>query len=144
MSEKNVDLSPHGQNGCRFADDIFRYIFMNEKFCILIKISLNFVPNGSIDNELGTEKVTSHYLNQCWPGSLAHICGTRGDELKGWNKKLIGITFKWLTNYLWIYLTVKIPYCLQIGSVCRCHSEHGLCQWEKALHSNSSSHWLSL
>ena len=35
-----------------FADDIFRCIYMNEKFCILIKIWLNFVPKGPIDNNL--------------------------------------------------------------------------------------------
>ena len=33
-----------------FADDIVRCIFMNEKFCILIIISLKFVPKGPIDN----------------------------------------------------------------------------------------------
>ena len=33
-----------------FADDIFRCIFMNEKFRILIKISMKFVPNGPINN----------------------------------------------------------------------------------------------
>ena len=32
------------------ADDIFRCIFVNEKFCILIEISLKFVPKGPIDN----------------------------------------------------------------------------------------------
>ena len=32
----NFDSSPPGQNGRRFADDIFRWIFVNEKFCILI------------------------------------------------------------------------------------------------------------
>ena len=32
------------------ADDIFRCIFVNEKFCILIKTSLMFVPKGTIDN----------------------------------------------------------------------------------------------
>ena len=42
--------SPTGQNGRHFADDIFRCIFVNEKFCILIKFSLKFVPNGPIDN----------------------------------------------------------------------------------------------
>ena len=41
---------PPGQNGHHFADDIFRCIFVNEKFCILIKISLKFVPKGLIDN----------------------------------------------------------------------------------------------
>ena len=32
------------------ADDIFKCIFLNEKFCILIAISLKFVPKGPIDN----------------------------------------------------------------------------------------------
>ena len=32
------------------ADDIFKYIFVNEKVRILIKISLKFVPKGVIDN----------------------------------------------------------------------------------------------
>ena len=41
---------PPDQNGRRFADDTFSCIFVNEKFCILIKISLKFVPNGPIDN----------------------------------------------------------------------------------------------
>ena len=41
--------SPAGQNGRHFADDIFRCIFLNETFCILIEISLKFVPKGPID-----------------------------------------------------------------------------------------------
>ena len=39
-----------GQNGCHFTDNIFRCIFVNEKFYILNKISLKFVPKGPIDN----------------------------------------------------------------------------------------------
>ena len=42
-------ISP-GQNGHSFTDDIFKCIFMNEKFCNLIKISLKFVPKGPINN----------------------------------------------------------------------------------------------
>ena len=38
------------QNGCHFADDIFKRIFVNENIWILIKISLKFVPNGPINN----------------------------------------------------------------------------------------------
>ena len=45
-----VNSSPSGQNCRHFADDIFRCIFMNEKFCILIKISLKFLPKFPIDN----------------------------------------------------------------------------------------------
>ena len=48
--KQTVNSSPPGQNGRHIADDIFRCIFENEKFCILIKISLKFVPKGSIDN----------------------------------------------------------------------------------------------
>ena len=32
------------------ADDIFRCSFVNEKFCIWIKISVKFVPKSPIDN----------------------------------------------------------------------------------------------
>ena len=38
---------PTGQDGRYIADDIFRCIFVNEKFCILIKMSLD--PKGPID-----------------------------------------------------------------------------------------------
>ena len=31
---------------------------------------------------LGTAQETSHYLNQWWPTSLMHICGSRGRWLK--------------------------------------------------------------
>ena len=40
--------SPPAQNGHLFTYYIFRCIFMNEKFYILITISLKFVPKGSI------------------------------------------------------------------------------------------------
>ena len=46
-----IDSSPLGQNGCLFTDDIFRCIFINEKFCILIEISLKFVLKCPLDND---------------------------------------------------------------------------------------------
>ena len=50
MKSVDVAQSSPEQNGLRFADDIFLCIFANEKFCILIKISLKFVPKGPFDN----------------------------------------------------------------------------------------------
>ena len=38
------------QNGCRFPDEIFKWIFLNENVSISIDISLKFVPNGPINN----------------------------------------------------------------------------------------------
>ena len=45
-----VNSSPPGRNGRHFADDVFKCIFLNKKICILIQISLKFVPKGPIDN----------------------------------------------------------------------------------------------
>ena len=44
-----INSSPPWTNDRHFADDIFRCIFVNEKFCILIQISVKFVPKGQID-----------------------------------------------------------------------------------------------
>ena len=55
-----VNSSPPGENGCQFAEDIFKCIFMNEKICILIEISIKFVHKGpsiGLDNGL--------VLNRC-------------------------------------------------------------------------------
>ena len=38
------------QNGRYLTDDLYKRIFMSEKFCIAIRISLKFVPTGPIDN----------------------------------------------------------------------------------------------
>ena len=46
-----VNSSAPGKNRCHFTDDIFRCIFMHKKSRILIKISLNFVPDGPFDNK---------------------------------------------------------------------------------------------
>ena len=40
-----------------FTDNIFKCIFMNEKFCISIRISLKFVPKGRIDNKAALVQV---------------------------------------------------------------------------------------
>ena len=38
------------QNGQYFADDIFKWILLNEKFEISFNLSLKFVREGAIDN----------------------------------------------------------------------------------------------
>ena len=48
----NINSSPPGQNGRHFADNVFKCIFVNETFCILIKFHwrLFLTSKGSIDN----------------------------------------------------------------------------------------------
>ena len=45
-----INSSPPEENDRHFGDDIFRCIFVNENFSILIKISVKFVPYRPIDN----------------------------------------------------------------------------------------------
>ena len=49
MESSGFNSPPPGQNGHYFAHGIFRCIFVNEKFFILMKISLKFVPKGTIN-----------------------------------------------------------------------------------------------
>ena len=44
---------------------------------------------------LGVDQATSHYLHQCWPNSLTHICGTRGR----WVKSGCHLTFDLIVTY---------------------------------------------
>ena len=44
-------------NGRHFADDIFKYIFLNENVQIPIKILLKFVLNGPINNVPATVQI---------------------------------------------------------------------------------------
>ena len=74
-SYNGINSSPPGQNGRHFPDDIFKCIFLDENAWISIKISLKFVPKDPINNIpalvqqwLGTDQATSHYLNQWWLG----------------------------------------------------------------------------
>ena len=50
-SHKKINSSPPGQNGCHFAGNIFQFISMKEKFFILIKILVKFIPKGPTDNK---------------------------------------------------------------------------------------------
>ena len=59
-----INSTPRGQNGHHFADNMFRCIFVNEKFCILIESSLKFVPKGPIDDNPALVQI----MGWCWIG----------------------------------------------------------------------------
>ena len=85
------------QNGRHFADDTFKRIFMNENVRISIKISLMFVPKGSINNipalvqimawRRPGDKPLSEPLMDNLP---THICVTRPQWVK---KDIIQINY---------------------------------------------------
>ena len=99
------------QNGCHFADDIFKCIFLNENVRISIKISLNFVPKGSINN------IPSLVQIMAWgrPGDkplsepmmvslLTHICVNRPQWVKARKQRMWKSQYKANTIMNWVQL----------------------------------------
>ena len=80
-----INSSHPGQNGHHFADDSFKCICMNEKgfvvssrfqfhWSVFPRVQLTIRPHW-FREWLVVGRATSHFLNQCWPSSLPHICG---------------------------------------------------------------------
>ena len=72
------------QNGRRFADDVFKCIFVNENVWISLEISLNYVPNVPINNIPALVQILAWRRSGDKPLSepmlvslLTHICVTR-------------------------------------------------------------------
>ena len=89
VRERPLTHLPLDKTADILADDLFKCIFLNENYRIPIQISLKCVARSLINNKPALVQVmawrrtgTSHYLNQCWPSSLTHICGTRGRWVK--------------------------------------------------------------
>ena len=90
------------QNGRHFPNDSFRCIFFNEKVCISIIISRNFIPKGPISNMPFLVQI----MVWCRPGDkplsepmvvklLTHKCVTRPHWFKTTNIPINAIWLKW-------------------------------------------------
>ena len=87
------------QNGCHFADDMFKCIFLNENVWIPIEISLKFVPKGSINNNLALFQIMAWRRPGDKPlsepmmvSSPTHICVTRPQWVNYLYSWLISLT----------------------------------------------------
>ena len=84
------------QSGRHFPDDIFKCIFLNENVSISMKISLNFVPNDSINNPalvqiMAWRRSGDKPLSEpMMVNLLTHICVTRPQWVK---------VFRWLFGW---------------------------------------------
>ena len=93
------------QSGHHFADDIFKWIFLNENVWISINISQNFVAMGPINNITKLVKVMAWRRSGDKPLSEpmmvrlpTHICVTRPQ----WVKKV-------LHRLIYLVLPAKLP-----------------------------------
>ena len=102
------------QNGCLFADDIFKRMFLNENIWILITISLKFVPKGPINNIPALVQIMAWRRPGDKPlsepmlvGSLTHIYATRPQ----WVKYIVCLCEKntHLSLFEWSYSSIRTP-----------------------------------
>ena len=113
-------LSPLWQKGRHFGRRYFRWIFVNEKFCILVKISMKFVSKDQVNKPLlvhimtwrriGDKPLSQPMLTRFTDAYLRH---TRGDELSrdmySKNGKMNAFTNTlWVTLYQYFILFVYI------------------------------------
>ena len=96
------------QNGRNFADDISKWIFLNENVWIPIKISLKFVPQGPINNIPALVQIMAWRRPGAEPLSgpmmvrlPTHICVTQPQ----WVNKLLFHLFHFMIKYatFWIF-----------------------------------------
>ena len=93
------------QNGRRFADDIFKCIFLNENVWIPIKISLKFVPKGQINKIqvlvqiMAWRRPGDKPLSEQMMVSLpTHICVIRPQWVKYYARPSVEQTHIWITG----------------------------------------------
>ena len=109
-----------GQNGCLFADDIFKRIFFNENVWISITISLKFVPKDPINNIPTFVQIMAWRRPGDKPlsepmgvGSLTHVCVTRLQlvkcifEIRYSHTKLKKC---WHSHFLMLLLCYEYPF----------------------------------
>ena len=104
------------QNGRHFADDIFKWIFLNENVWILINISLKFVPQGPINNIPALVQIMAWRRRGDKPLSgpmmdrlPTHICVTRPQWV---NSDLCSASLQCCVHYH------VIPYHIIMASIC--------------------------
>ena len=147
------------QNGRRFADDIFKRIFLNENVRISIKISLKFVPKGPINNIPALVQIMAWRRSGDKPLSepvmvklLTYICVTLPQWVNSLAPERFELTCRWITSklilvtggwnisceiarrWMWLDLTDEESTLVQVMAWCRQATSHYLSQcWPSSM-----------
>ena len=111
-----------------FSDCPLTCIFWMKTLWILIKISVNFGPNRPIDDNpvlvqiiTWVEQATRHYLHQCWPWILTHICVAQPQWINTLRPRQNGRHFPddifkgiFLNENEWISLKISLKFALKV------------------------------
>ena len=105
------------QNGCHFADAIFKCIFLNENLWILLEISLKFIPKFPINNITALVQI----MAWCQPGNkplsepmmlslLTHICITLPLWVKGFFRISMEMMYGAVQNQFQFEFEHPVPF----------------------------------
>ena len=107
IKKDSVNTLRPRQNGRHFADDILKRIFLNENIWIPIKISLKFVPKGSINDIPALVQIMAWHrpgdkpLSEPMMVNLpTHICVTRPRWVNEESTNT-GVTCIWCADGIW-------------------------------------------
>ena len=112
------------QNGRHFPDDIYKCIFLNENVWISIKISLQFVPMGPINNIPALVQIMAWRRSGDKPLSepmmvrlLTHICATQPQWVKSaWYEVSFESIF-WESNVSASFCLLQLHCCIIMCSI---------------------------
>ena len=104
--QRSVNALRWKHNGHNLADDIFKRTFLEEKFLISIKFSLQIAPKDPIDHNsilirvmVWWRQATKYWLKQCWPNSMSPY---------GHNELTISTQCGMMTPYCVLYIYIYI------------------------------------
>ena len=105
------------QNGRHFADDTFKYIFLNENFKISANISLKFVPKGPINNIPALDQIMAWRRSGDKPFSEpmmvrlpTHVCVTRPQWVNALRSEQNDQFFQIISNILYWNKTLMFEF----------------------------------
>ena len=111
------------QNRRHFADDIFKCIFLNENVWISIKISLNFIPKGPINNIptlvqiMAWRRPDDKPLSEAMTVNLpTHICVTRPQWVNYGRKQIPYTSVQSSSEFQWLKRMIGYQLCCSSDS----------------------------
>ena len=134
--------SPRGQNGCHFADDIFRCIFLNENVWILLKISMKVAPKVRINDIPTRVQILAwrrpHYYAETFMYRSSHwrwfhlealeLASTKYSDTYSFDDQTVDVTRHHLSSI-----------CSYLHSKCHQISRDFVCPW--LITKQSLTHW---
>ena len=116
------DILKPEQNGCLFADDIFKCIFLNENVQISHEISVKYVPGGLMDAKSALFQVMAWHRtgDNPLPESTRYVEGTPTSEVtpvtiryirpphQGHTSQYHG--HEWMTHILFVHYQSAAPF----------------------------------